>query len=115
LINGIGNGILISVHQNTYPDPRPSGTAVLYGSVPDSDLLALRLQQNLITQLCPENRRVAAPIPDRIYLMKHVRCPAVLVECGFLSNPAEAEKLKTDRYQTQIALVMIATYLQFTG
>ena len=58
---------------------------------------------------------MAAPISDRVYLMKRVRCPAILVECGFLSNPAEAEKLKTGTYQTALAAVLFASYMQYTG
>jgi N-acetylmuramoyl-L-alanine amidase len=46
--------------------------------------------------------------------MKHVTCPAILVECGFLSNAAEAEKLRSDAYQTKLALVILASYLQAT-
>ena len=115
LINSTPNAVLISVHQNTYPDARPNGTEVLYGKAAGSDSLAALTQNNLITQLCPDNRRVAAPISDKIYLMKNVICPAILVECGFLSNEVEAKKLESDVYRTELALVLISSYLQYTG
>ncbi len=112
LINATPDAVLISIHQNFFPDARPSGTEVLYGAGEASAALAQCTQQNLVAQLCPNNRRVAAPISDSIYLMKHVTCPAILVECGFLSNAAEAEKLRSDAYQTKLALVILASYLQ---
>ena len=114
-INSIAGGVLISVHQNTYPDARPSGTEVLYAKTEGSAALAELTHGNLIACLNPENRRVAMPISNRIYLMKQVRCPAILVECGFLSNPVEAEKLKNGAYQTALAAVLFASYMQYTG
>ena len=114
LINSTDNALLISVHQNTYPDPRPSGSEVLYGKTVGAKEFAEHTQDLLVTQLCPENRRVAAPISDKIYLMKHVTCPAILVECGFLSNPKEAAKLKSDVYRTELALVLMISYFQYT-
>lgn len=113
LINSVENAVLVSVHQNRYPDPRPSGSQVLYAKTAGSQELGEIAHGNLIACLCPENRRVAAPISDSIYLMKHVTCPAILVECGFLSNPAEAEKLKSQEYQTALAAVLVASCLQY--
>ena len=114
-INAAAGAVLISVHQNIYPDARPAGTEVLYAKTEGSAALAELTHANLTACLNPENRRVAMPISDKIYLMKMVRCPAVLVECGFLSNPAEAEKLKTGAYQTSLAAVLFASFMQYTG
>ena len=115
LINATENAILISIHQNTYPDARPSGSQVLYAKTDGSPEFAELAHANLICALNPENRRVAAPISDRIYLMKRVNCPAILVECGFLSNPQETAKLKTVEYQTELAAVLMGSYLQYIG
>ena len=113
LIEDQERGVLISVHQNTYPDSRPSGTEVLYAKTSGSKELAEGLHGELIRCLNPENRRVAMPISDSIYLMKKARCTAVLVECGFLSNAAEAERLKTADYQKKLAVVLIGSYLNY--
>ena len=113
LINGTPGAVLISIHQNRYPDPRPSGSQVLYARTAGSQELGELLHENLITCLCPENRRVAAPVQDSIYLMKQMKCPAILVECGFLSNVAEAQKLQGSNYQISLATVTVASYLQF--
>ena len=113
LINATNHACLISVHQNTFPDPRPSGTEVLFGKTEGSEQLAQITHAHLVSILCPENRRVAAPVSDKIYLMKNINCPAILVEGGFLSNPAEAAKLESDAYRTELALILILSYLQF--
>jgi len=113
LINGTDGALLVSIHQNQYPDARPNGTQVLYGREEASEQLGTLTHENLRSCLCPGSRRVAAPVSESIYLMKHVSCPAILVECGFLSNREEARLLKTEAYQTQLALVLTASCLQF--
>ena len=54
-------------------------------------------------------------IPDSIYLMNHVTAPAVLVECGFLSNPEEAARLRQADYQMTLAVTIAAGYLQWAA
>ena len=73
----------------------------------------MRIQEQLVSKLDPENRRLAAPAPSNLYLTSHVRCPAVLVECGFMSNNFEVLKLKESGYQNAIALVIAASYLEY--
>ena len=112
-INAFENAVLISIHQNNYPDTRPGGTQVLYASGEASACFGKLTHELLRCCLCPENRRVPAPAPDSIYLMQKVRCPAILVECGFLSNPAELSLLKSPEYQTRIAAVLLAACCRF--
>ncbi len=114
LINSVDDAVLISIHQNKYPDSRPSGAQALYGKTEGSLELGELTHQNLTTFLCPDNRRVAAPISDNIYLLKNVMCPSVLVECGFLSNAEEALLLQTKDYQIKLAIVLAASFIQFT-
>ena len=113
LVREMDNAVLISIHQNCYPDRKPSGAQVLYAASPGSDTLGIQMHDNLVTYLDPQNRRVAAPISEKIYLMHAVQCPAVLVECGFLSNASECAKLKDADYQAKLATVIIASYLQY--
>lgn len=114
LINSIPDGVLVSIHQNTYPSSAPNGIQVFYGTVSGSDKLAVVMQDKLTKTLCSENRRVAAPIDESIYLMRKADCPAVLVECGFLSNPADLERLESASYRMQLAAVMLTSYLEYT-
>lgn len=111
LINSTDKAILISIHQNKYPDPRPFGPQVLYGSVSGSNELGLKCHELLNLYLCPENRRVASPASDNIYLMKNAACPAILVECGFISNSQELSQLQQDNYQKKLAAIILAAYL----
>lgn len=114
LIAQTPGAVLISIHQNYYPSEKPSGIQVFFGGKPGSEALAVTMQGNLTTLLCPENRRVAAGIDSSIYLMRRAECPAVLVECGFLSNPSELAELKDPVYREKLAVVMLASYLQYT-
>ena len=57
--------------------------------------------------------RAPKPIPDTVYLMNHITCRAILVECGFLSNPEEDLLLQTAGYQTKLASTLAAAWLQF--
>lgn len=112
-INGIEGAVLISIHQNSYPDPRYRGAQVFYAPTQGSQELAETLQETLRASLDPDNRRKAKQIPDTIYLMNHVRCTAALAECGFLTNPQEETLLLSGNYQTKLAAALAGGYLRF--
>lgn len=113
LINAVPNAVLISIHQNQYPTAQPHGAQVLYAATAQSETFGTLMHDALTQKLDPENRRVAAPISDDIYLMKQITCPGVLVECGFLSNPEECKRLCSDAYQIQLSLTMLSSYLEY--
>ena len=113
LINSQSDAVLISIHQNFFPDKRPSGCQVLYGKPEGSRELGELTHKNLTEALCPTSRRVAAPISEDIYLMRSAKCTSILVECGFLSNPSEAALLQTEDYQLKISALLLASYLQY--
>lgn len=113
LVNDTPGAILLSIHQNDFPTGQPSGSQVLYASSDGSEVLGKLTHTNLIRLLDPENRRVAEPAPRSLYLTSHVTCPAVLVECGFMSNNFEVLKLCDDNYQRKISLILIGSLLQY--
>ncbi len=113
-INAVENAFLVSIHQNFYPSNVPHGVQVLYSDQDSSRQWGERVQAELSSALCPDNRRAATPVDRSIYIMNHVRCPAILVECGFLSNPAETEKLKDAGYQLCLAAVLANSALERT-
>lgn len=113
LTNNTPDAVLISVHQNNYPSPLVKGAEVMYSLNDKSRELGLIAQDNLVTYLDTENRRVARPAPENLLLTSSVTCPAILVECGFMSNPDEAQKLASDEYTTKIAVILISSFLQF--
>ena len=88
--NETENALLISIHQNYFEDGRYSGAQVFYNKA--GERLSKELQKEFISALNTSGIR-QAKVASGIYLMEKVNCPAVLIECGFLSNPEEAEKL----------------------
>lgn len=102
------NALLVSIHQNYFSESKYRGAQVFYASTDGSRALAERLQAQLAAQVDPRNHRECKKAAD-IYLMEHVTCPAVLVECGFLSNPAEEALLRDKNYQTGLAAVIAGT------
>lgn len=112
-VESIENATLISIHQNTFPESQYHGAQVFYRDEASSQALARQIQDTLIQALDPSNHRVPMKIPDTVYLMNHITCRAVLVECGFLSNPEEDRLLQSQVYQTKIAAALAASYLQY--
>ena len=109
------NGIFLCIHQNQFSDSRYSGGQIFYGiqRKESSSALAEILQTNLKTLLQPKNNRQSKQANDTLFLMKNVSNIAVLVECGFLSNPEEAHLLTQTEYQQKIAFVIYSSTLQF--
>ena len=113
-IEAIPNATLISIHQNTFTGgSKYYGAQVFYANPERSLTLAQRAQDILRQALGQENNRRATEIPDSVYLMNHITCRAILIECGFLSNPTEDALLQTGQYQTKIAAVLTGVYLGF--
>jgi len=112
IIQNTPNAIYVSIHQNKYKTAEPSGAQVFYGLYEGSSELADTLQESMRVILEPANRKAAKLIPDTIYLMKDTRCPAVLIECGFMSNPGELALLTSEAYQNKIAIAVLAGLLQ---
>lgn len=106
LVGELEGAVLVSIHQNTFPQSKYHGTQVFFAPTQGSQALAETCQQAIHTSLQPDNSRQAKPIADNVYLMNHVDCPAVLVECGFLSNPEEEAMLRQEDYQTKLAAVL---------
>lgn len=111
-VNETNNGILLSIHQNYYPDARYSGAQVFYGNTEGSEALAKQLQASFVAGLNPGSRRQAKQ-GKGIYLLEHIRCPGVLVECGFLSNPQEEALLREPSYQKKLCCVIGTALSQY--
>ena len=107
LINSVERARLISIHQNSLPGhPSVHGAQVFYSETDGSAELAEAIQQAMNNVINVDNSKHKKPISRDVYLMNHVTCPAVLVECGFLSNDAETEGLQEASYQTLLALTI---------
>lgn len=114
-VESVDQALLISIHQNSYPNgPQYHGAQVFYGKEEGSRPFAEFTQETLRLALDPNNTRQAKPIPDSIYLMNHITCQAILVECGFLTNAEEDRLLQTEEYQTRLAAALASAYLSYT-
>ena len=100
--------LLISIHQNTFSNNKYSGAQVFYHSDQNSIDLANALQRNLIQTLNPSSKR-KAKAAQGIYLMEHIPCPGILIECGFLTNVQEEALLRSEDYQKQLCCVIATT------
>lgn len=113
LVNGTENGLLLSIHQNSLPSsPSTHGAFVFWNGVEGGENLAKALQDALNGSVNLGNEKEARQIPDSVYLMNHVTAPGALVECGFLSNAAEAAALRDPAYQTRLAVAITAGVLE---
>lgn len=98
---------LISIHMNSYPNNSVHGIQVFYNDGnAGSKELADALQAAFNTALQPDNAKTVKTISKNVYLFSHISNPAVLIECGFVSNSEELNKLKTEEYQSQLAQII---------
>ena len=103
------NPLFISIHQNKFPVSRYSGLQVYYSkNNPESKIVAENIQKTTKLLLQNDNKREVKKAGTNIYVLKKIVCPAVLVECGFLSNPQEARRLCDDSYQKKIAICIFS-------
>ena len=107
IVNGTPNGVLISIHQNLFEQSRYSGAQVFYNGA-ENKALAETAQALLRESLDPGNNRQAKEAD--FYLLKNAKKPAIMVECGFLSNMVEETLLRSPVYQRKLALVFTALF-----
>lgn len=105
IMENTDNSIFVSIHQNKFSVEKYSGTQVFYSpkTSEESSALAQCIQECVVGTLQPDNTRQIKECGTSVYLMYNAVKPAVLVECGFLSNNEEKEKLKSSDYQKKIA------------
>lgn len=102
--SSVGADLFISIHMNQFEQSKYHGAQVVYdGKNAEAKRLAECIQSALREGVDPDNDRQAMKSDGSIYLLKNAPVPSVIVECGFLSNGEELEKLKTDEYQTKLA------------
>lgn len=114
MYNSSPDNVIISIHQNKFSNASSKGTQVFYS--PNNDLsarLAESIRQSTVSQLQPENSRECKAAGKEIYLLKNTDNPAVIVECGFLSNKQERQKLLDTEYQKQMAFAVATGFLDY--
>ncbi len=109
-VNEREEGILLSIHQNTFPQEKYSGAQIFYNDE-QGRALAQSLQEAFCKTVNPGSSRKAKKAQG-VYLMEHIENPGLLIECGFLSNPSEEAKLRSGEYQKKICCVIACSLSQ---
>ena len=108
------DAIFVSIHMNSFTDPKYSGMQVWYSP---NHALSSTLAENIRTQnqalLQPNNKRKTTCATSAINILYNAKCPAVLVECGFLSNTTDSARFSTDEYRQKVAFVLFCSIMEF--
>ena len=103
-MNEANADILVSIHQNSYHSSSVKGAQVFYyEKSKEGRRLATNIQSELVSKLVKDGKGRVEKANDNYYILLNVGCPAVIVECGFLSNTEEAAKLASEEYQRMVA------------
>lgn len=112
LVNSHPQGMLLSIHCNSFPEEKYYGAQFFYGDTGNAEILAHQLQTN-IQQIDPDNRRECKSVPREVYLFRHIQNPGILVECGFLTNSRDLGILKSEAYQKKLAVTLAVTTVNY--
>lgn len=114
IFNSSENNIVISIHQNKFTQSQYNGTQVFYSANnSNSEKLAECIKSSVVNLIQPDNKRQCKKAGSEIFILNNSKVPAVLVECGFLSNDEEALKLQDDTYQTQLAYCIYLGFMEY--
>ena len=105
--------LVVSIHQNSYHQEDVSGGQVFYYGKSEKGKKLAQIVQKRFDYVLGEKNTRAAKANDSYYLLLHVKEPIIIVECGFLSNWEEAEKLKSEDYQNRLAWTIHMGILEY--
>lgn len=106
------DSILVSIHMNKFPDARCRGLQVYYSANhPAGQALAQTVQSTVSETLQTDNNRKIKAADSAIYILNKADVPAILIECGFLSNGEELARLKDENYRKELAAVIAAALI----
>ena len=98
-----GTDIMVSIHQNSFTNKNAKGAQVFYFSKSEEGKLLAQYVQKSLTDILDEKNQRVAKENSSYYILKHTEIPAVIIECGFLSNPQEEKSLNNEEYQLRAA------------
>ncbi len=113
IYNSDENNIVLSIHQNNFSESKYNGTQIFYSDNTESQELSEYIRQAVVGLVQPDNERQCKPADDSIFVLRNAKVPAIIIECGFLSNPQELEKLKDYEYQKEIAFAIYMGFAEY--
>ena len=103
------DALFVSIHMNKFPLEYCRGLQVYYSANNSvSAVLAENIRQNIVANLQPDNKRECKAADTSIFILNNIKIPAVLIECGFLSNNEEAALLSSDTYQNELSALIVS-------
>ena len=106
--------IFVSIHQNKFEQASSRGAQIFFSpNNPESQKLAQSIQETFVSLLQPENTRQIKQAENNLFLLYEAQIPAVMAECGFLSNPQEASLLQDQTYQQQVAFTIFCGLMDY--
>ena len=107
------NAIYVGIHMNKFSQSKYSGLQVYYSKNNENSInIANRIKSNTRLYLQTDNKREIKKADSSIYILNNIDCPAVLVECGFLSNENELSNLKNEDYRAKLSVTLFSALLQ---
>ena len=108
-VNSVQNGMLVSIHQNHFENESEWGTQIWYSANTEkSKALADSVLNSVKKNLQPSNKRTNKESDDSYYILYKATVPSIMIECGFMSNRDENNKLKNDKYQRDMAFSIMS-------
>lgn len=114
MVNNDSNNLLISIHQNKFEDSKYKGAQAFYSkNNPLSKELAQSIRASFLGFLQKDNNREIKPSPAGVFLLNKATVPAVIIECGFLSNHEDLKNLLDPSYQGKIAFSIYCGFIDY--
>ncbi|MBR6741568.1 MAG: N-acetylmuramoyl-L-alanine amidase, partial [Clostridia bacterium] len=113
LMSDYPDAVFVSIHLNKFTTSSAFGSQVFYSKSDESAVLADKIQKAIVSLIQPDNTRVNKQATSSTYLLYNATVPAVLVECGFLSNASELALLKQPDYQNKMAFSIYTGILEY--
>jgi len=113
IIQNYPDSIFVSIHQNQFTQPQYFGAQMFYSTVNRDNFKFAQLMQEKFRELHPENDRESKLIDGELHLFRNTPQPALLIECGFLSNADDAARLSDSEYQKQVAFTIYRGLMEF--
>lgn len=114
LANSQDDAIFVSIHLNKFDSPSAKGAQIFYApNAKNSDILAEEIRKSIINSLQKENKRPLKKSTKDAYILYHSQIPAVIVECGFMSNQTDLKNLLDKEYQTKLAFAICTGILEY--
>lgn len=114
IYNSPDNNVVISIHQNKFEQAKYHGTQVFYSPNNENSKEIAECVKFAVKKLIqPDNERECKKADSGIYLLKNAKSPAIIVECGFISNNEECNNLLNETYQKQMSFAIVSGFLDY--